>query len=65
MASKHVGQPGHVVVQGPRPLSRTGSTARAAGHSAANGVDVNADAMVDFMHAKSMIGSIHAATYRK
>jgi hypothetical protein len=29
-------------------------------HLVANGVDANADAMIDFMHAKSMIGSMPA-----
>jgi hypothetical protein len=60
---QHVGQPG-TVVEGSAPAGpQSGLVAHATKHLVANGVDANADAVIDFMHAKSMIGSMHATAY--
>ena len=58
---QHVALPG-MVVEGD-PQSRL--VAPATRYLVANGVDANADAVLDFMNAKSMIGSMPASAYRE
>jgi hypothetical protein len=55
---QHVGQPGTVVEGLHLPVLKARLVAHATKRLVANRVDANAGAVVDIMHAKSMIGSI-------